>query len=813
MKRSMKLMNAFRGMAIALLCVLVSLAAIACGETPAGPGGDPVAPAITNKPEGGSLSITDTKDWYQFEIANYDGTVEWISTVTSVAVISNSGLLTMKTKGSTEVIVRNTADNSLSDSVVLTIADNRTPVVDREYDLEIQGAPTAAVRVGHDNIQLTAKDKNEDEAVTVTWESNNPSVATVNETSGLLSIVGKGTATIKATLVDDDTVTDSITLTVLGKAVENVVIESVPKYGMLASNNYPLGARIEPSDAADYEVQWEIIDGEDYASVVIDTGEVTALAAGSCTVKVTVTGEGMEEKSCEETITVYAADPAHTDFRFAYMNDNHVEGTALKAISLLETTGEIIDLGNAEENMALQITTPDYEDKTTYNYVEFNFGTYVAGSYKIMLRFDVQSGEHEGSLAIPGSDPYTTLTAMSYSGSTYTLLFNHATAGDLIVRIINAKRTASVVIIDDISIEEFEGDAAALGNTPVTFDGETNLAQNGIHALFGAELTEENGSLTVAGGSVALFVGDVTKGRYNLKLDVTLEGGYPAIGKIVSGAGADATGVFWSSGLETLVGAETGLTAYARKSGENTYTMILTFADDYASVAIILCDSAETSGGSMTLDNLSFEKETYATAVTIADFESGAITTGNWNTGFALKYAAASNFDFQAGSSNANNLTIVSAAQETVGEGQINHYYRQNTTSVNYIRFLVGYLPAGTYEFTVRAKVESGNGALQITLTTGATTNPTQLDYHSNAAGGAFTLRAGSAGDAKNATWGIVGQDDAWGGTFNSTTWTTYKCTLELTQDWYVRFGIGRGTGSNQTGTVCVDDITVVRTA
>ncbi len=142
-------------------------------------------PVITNKPTENALTITEDNSTYQFNI-DCEGKVNWISTVKTVATISDDGLLTMLSAGYTEVIVTN--ENGLTDSVVLTIIDGR-----ETETLTITGLPQS-LRVGDTAVQLGAS-SSKGGSVAVTFSSNNPNVVTISET-GYLTIIGKGIATI-----------------------------------------------------------------------------------------------------------------------------------------------------------------------------------------------------------------------------------------------------------------------------------------------------------------------------------------------------------------------------------------------------------------------------------------------------------------------------------------------------------------------------------------------------------------------------------------------------------------------------------------
>jgi len=133
----------------------------------------------------------------------------------------------------------------------------------------------------------------------VTWRSSNSAVATVS-TSGKVTAVAKGTATITVTTVDGGK-TASCTVTV---AAENVPVTGVSLNKSSISLNVggieDLAAAIMPSNATNQNVTW-------YSSntrvATVSDGTVTAVAAGSATITVT-TIDGNKTASSSVTITL-----------------------------------------------------------------------------------------------------------------------------------------------------------------------------------------------------------------------------------------------------------------------------------------------------------------------------------------------------------------------------------------------------------------------------------------------------------------------------------------------------------------------------
>ncbi|WP_276379042.1 Ig-like domain-containing protein [Flavobacterium sp. H4147] len=130
--------------------------------------------------------------------------VTWSSSNTSVATVNNSGLVTAISAGTATITVT-TADGNKTASSAITVA--AIPVS------SVAVSPTSASLYAGNTQQLTATispanatNKN------VIWSSSNTSVATVNS-SGFVTAVSAGTATITATTQDGNK-TSSATITV-----------------------------------------------------------------------------------------------------------------------------------------------------------------------------------------------------------------------------------------------------------------------------------------------------------------------------------------------------------------------------------------------------------------------------------------------------------------------------------------------------------------------------------------------------------------------------------------------------------------------
>lgn len=117
----------------------------------------------------------------------------WSSTNTTVATVSATGLVTAVGGGSATISVT-TADGSYSASCVVTVTVPVTGINIADVSSTVNTGSTAQLAYTITPSDATNK--------TVTWSSSNPSVATINATTGVITPVAAGGAEITATTAD-----------------------------------------------------------------------------------------------------------------------------------------------------------------------------------------------------------------------------------------------------------------------------------------------------------------------------------------------------------------------------------------------------------------------------------------------------------------------------------------------------------------------------------------------------------------------------------------------------------------------------------
>ena len=172
---------------------VVSTAPIGCGTISAPPPA-PVAsvtvtPATSSGTVGQTVQLTaTTKDASGNTLSGR--TVTWASTNTAVATVSATGLVTLTGAGTTSI-------SATSEGV-----SGQASVTAKAAVAAVTVTPATASGTVGGPVQLTATTRDASGAIltgrTITWASNSPSIATVNA-SGLVSMVGAGSATISAT--------------------------------------------------------------------------------------------------------------------------------------------------------------------------------------------------------------------------------------------------------------------------------------------------------------------------------------------------------------------------------------------------------------------------------------------------------------------------------------------------------------------------------------------------------------------------------------------------------------------------------------
>lgn len=154
--------------------------------------------------------------------------------------------------------------------------------------------------------------------LTVEWASSDESVATVDET-GTVTAVAAGEANVTASVKDADIAASThikVVVTPTGVAAPES-IDLVTN----GENTKDLDAKLVPADATDVKLAYESSD--ESVATVDETGKVTAVANGECTITTYVTAKTEDAEASElSAVVVEAADSEEVDDSVATMPED-----------------------------------------------------------------------------------------------------------------------------------------------------------------------------------------------------------------------------------------------------------------------------------------------------------------------------------------------------------------------------------------------------------------------------------------------------------------------------------------------------------
>lgn len=210
--------------------------------------------------------------------------VTWSSSNTSVATVSSSGKITAVANG-TATITCKTADGGYTASCSVTVTTPVTGVSlnSSSASLNVGGTKTLTATI----TPSTASNKS------VTWSSNNTSVATVS--SGKITAIGNGTATITCKTADGGysaACVVTVTTKVTGVSLNSTSVQ------LNVGNTSSLTATVSPVSASNKSVTWS---SSNTAVATVSGGKVTAVANGTATITCK-TADGGYTAACTVTV-------------------------------------------------------------------------------------------------------------------------------------------------------------------------------------------------------------------------------------------------------------------------------------------------------------------------------------------------------------------------------------------------------------------------------------------------------------------------------------------------------------------------------
>ncbi len=201
-----------------------------------------------------------------------DKTITWISSDISVATVSDSGVVKAVSAG--EAVITARTVNGLEATCTVTV---EARIID---PTGISLDTTVKTLTEGDEFMLTATVAPDDATdKTVTWTSSNTDVATVAD--GLVRALSAGRAIITAYTSNGFKATCNITVKAPDVLATSITLDRTTISGY-PGDEFTLVATVLPADATDKRVEW--ISSDNTIATVTQTGLVTIVAAGECTV-------------------------------------------------------------------------------------------------------------------------------------------------------------------------------------------------------------------------------------------------------------------------------------------------------------------------------------------------------------------------------------------------------------------------------------------------------------------------------------------------------------------------------------------------
>ncbi len=226
------------------------------------------------------------------EITETNKSLSWSSSATSVATASN-GEVTAVGPGTATITVIPGTHNELKKTITVHVYNEITDPVISHSSVTLYTNDTDERKTQQLSVNNIPSGANPSDS-SITWSSTKTNVATVS-VNGLVTAVGNGTTTIKATLGNGTVLTCDVTVETV---VKSLSITNGSSVTIEKGKNVTLNTSINPSNASHKTVLWS---SDDTSVATVDsTGKVTGVANGSTSIRATIDGD-----PASATITVY----------------------------------------------------------------------------------------------------------------------------------------------------------------------------------------------------------------------------------------------------------------------------------------------------------------------------------------------------------------------------------------------------------------------------------------------------------------------------------------------------------------------------
>lgn len=241
-------------------------------------------------------------------------TIVWSSSNTTVATVSNNGLVIPNEPGDAVITATTTDGTNLSASCQVTVIKRVKGITLNESSLNLTLPETA---------QLTAfVSPNDATNPVVNWISSKPSVATVDN-NGFITSKSVGTATITATTTDGSNLSATCQVTVSKQYVNSILLNK-DSLIMHIGDTFQLIADVQPENASNPTLNW--ISNNSSVASVDNNGLITANSGGSALIRVSATDGSNITSSCFIEVL--------PDYYIKMDTLSHIRGTSAQIVDL-----------------------------------------------------------------------------------------------------------------------------------------------------------------------------------------------------------------------------------------------------------------------------------------------------------------------------------------------------------------------------------------------------------------------------------------------------------------------------------------------
>ena len=221
--------------------------------------------------------------------------IEWTSSDTNIATVSNKGEVTGVSAG-TATITATSVDNPDIKATCEVTVNPKIPVT------SLTMTPSTWVGNIGEAVNLVTSIEPEDATnKNIQWSSSDPSVASVSS-YGTLTAINEGTATISATSVDNPDIKATCEVTVNPRVMVTSLTMSPTTMTLIEGGQSSLTATVRPQNATDQDLEWS--SSAPAIATVSSYGLVTAVGRGTATI--TAKSKDGSDKSATCTVTVTA---------------------------------------------------------------------------------------------------------------------------------------------------------------------------------------------------------------------------------------------------------------------------------------------------------------------------------------------------------------------------------------------------------------------------------------------------------------------------------------------------------------------------